>query len=224
MEGGKKASWESLLRDDLGLVGPPILLLTDNTALLDNVRTFKTSRKQRHVLGNIHFLRREIEAGRSEWAYIPGYSMYVDTLTKSLPTSKKAQQIPMLLGESSETTKFVNEILNRPRSRYRKQLEDELLDPEAIGSISELLDEADGDEENMKVFLAFDNAELNALGENKVNTLTPLPTNYNRITTAIDNNWRFQEILEECQDNVDYHLTRNPNKLVKTVSWGDDYV
>ena len=33
------------------------LLLTDNTALLDNVRTFKTSRKQRHVLRNIHFLR-----------------------------------------------------------------------------------------------------------------------------------------------------------------------
>lgn len=105
-------------------------------ALLNNVRTFKTSRKQRHVLGNIHFLRQEIEAGRSEWGYIPGYCMYVDTLIKSLPTSKKAQQIPMILRESPETTKFEQEVLNRRKSRYRKQLEEELLDYGAIGSIA----------------------------------------------------------------------------------------
>ena len=90
VEGGKEASWMCLLMEDLGITGPPILLLTDNTSLLDNVRTFKTSRKQRHVLGNIHFLRKETEEGRSVWGAIPGYGMYVDTLTKSLPTSKKA--------------------------------------------------------------------------------------------------------------------------------------
>ena len=104
VEGGKEAAWQHLLREDLGLIGPPILLLTDNTALLDNVRIFKSSRKQRHVLGNIHFLRQETEAGRSEWGYILCYSMYVDTLTKSLPTSKKAQQLPLLLGESPEVS------------------------------------------------------------------------------------------------------------------------
>ena len=157
---------------------------------------------------------KKLKRGGVNGPIIPGYSMYVDTLTKSLPTSKKAQQIPMLLGESPETTKFVNEVLNRPISIYRKQLEDELLDPEAIGSISKLLDEADGDEKNNKVFLAVDNAELNALGENQVNILTPSPTNYKRIKTAIDEDWRFQEILEECQDNVDYHLISNPNTTV----------
>ena len=79
------------------------------------MRTFKTSRKQRHVLGNIGFLRQETEAGRSEWGYISGYSMYVDTLTKSLQTSKKAQQIPLLLGESQEVSQFVQEVLLCPK-------------------------------------------------------------------------------------------------------------
>ena len=174
-------------------------------------------------MGNIHFLRQEIESGRSEWAYIPGYSMYVDTLTKSLPTSKKAQQIPILLGESPETLSFVTEVLNRPRSRYRKQLEDELIDPEAIGSISELIDEDEGIEGNNQDFLAFDNAELNAVGEKEFKKFSKPPTNYMRIHKAIDEDWRFKEIIEECQDNVDYHLISNPNIIVKSVSWGDDY-
>ena len=66
--------------------------------------------------------------------------MYVDTLTKSLPASKKARQIPLLLGESPEVIKFVQEVLARPKSRYKKNLEENLLNPEAEGSISELLD------------------------------------------------------------------------------------
>ena len=118
VEGGKEASWMCLLMEDLGITGPPILLLTDNKSLLDNVRTFKTSRKQRHVLGNIHFLRKETEEGRSVWGSIPGYGMYVDTLTKSLPTSKKARQIPLLLGESPEVIKFVQEVLASVALRF----------------------------------------------------------------------------------------------------------
>ena len=49
VEGQKEALWQHLLREDLGLSGPPILLLTDNTALLDNVRTIKTYSKNRKL-------------------------------------------------------------------------------------------------------------------------------------------------------------------------------
>ena len=193
----KGASWQHLLRADLGLSGPQILLLTDNTALLDNVRTFKTSRKQRHVLGNMHFLRQETEAGRSEWGYVPGYSMFVDTLTKNLPISKKAQQLPVLLGESLEVSKFVQEVLNHTKSRYRKQLEEELLDSGAIGSIYELLDEADGETESNKVFLSFDNADLNSQVVGNVIQNQKNITNYTRIRNAIDEDSAFREIINE---------------------------
>ena len=40
-------------------------------------------------MGNINFLRNKVGVGRSRWGSIPGYGIYVDMSTKSLPTSKK---------------------------------------------------------------------------------------------------------------------------------------
>ena len=153
---------------------------------------------------------------------ILGYGMYVDTLTKSLPTSKKARQIPLLLGESPEVIQFVQEVLARPKSRYKTNLEENLLNPEAEGSISELLDEPEEIDSMNQILMAFRNADFNSFKPEINDSKGKLPTNSQLITTALQSDPLFAEIVRQCEWSEDYISVEMRGENRHKVSWGDD--
>ena len=165
--------------------------------------------------------------------------MQVDTLTKSLPTTKKAQCMPMLLGESEPLFTFIDQVENRPVSTYRRRL-DEYLKPNAPNgaSLHELVSLAqdkdfdamdDEEEQDLPVIanvedlalidsinLAFKNADLNTI--HLATIATPIPPTSNsqlslpqQISHSINNALFHDPTLFAL---VNYDLHRHESEII----------
>ena len=75
--------------------------------------------------------------------------------------------------------------------------------------------------ENNKVFLAFNNTDLNVRAVENVSKTTKPLTNYKRVQHAIEEDSLFREIIDECEENFDYQLISYPEIIVKSVSMKD---
>ena len=148
--------------------------------------------------------------------------MQVNTFTKSLPSTLKVQQIAMMLGESDPLFTFVDQVVNRPKSSYRSNMDVTLENKDFPNSVYDLVSLAQDSDYNAMVdfnefnqktkanlemldkqdlnlislaHLAINNTDINI---NYLNTITTpnIITNISHMTEEAKDHYRIQEALK----------------------------
>ena len=254
VELAKDCSWSKLFMKDIfgkdsnydTFKNEPIPIWTDNEALNQNLNTFMLSRNQRHIRAAIHYLKQQEEANVIQSRLQKGTDMTVDTLTKSLPTTKKALDMEVLLGPSKELSAFIETVKHRPRSPFKHRI-DECLDPTSpnhevslheLVSIAKSTDnkEMDDDcEEDLRLAnlaqLAFNNADLNALHLTFLTSaiipadlsyLSPSEKDQHRISIALDNDPVLYALVAFDLQRSDSMIIQDPPPTdLRKVHWKD---
>ena len=246
LEIGKDGIWfQLLLKDIFGKdYDTPIKIYTDNMALEQNLKTFMLSRNQRHIRAAIHFLKQQNELNILDIQWEAGEKMQVDTLTKSLPTTKKAQDMVMLLGESEPLSTFIDTVKNRPRSSYRNRINSSTdpNNPLVNHSIHELINiskdtdynHMDNDEEEMLInlaYLAIENTDLNIIQSSNFTTAIIHPE-ISHLSTIDQDHYRIRQALQSdivlnALVYYDLHskhptiIDNHPTVMINRVHWDE---